>query len=125
MIGVIRRHEIRALRGAGQPIAEVARLTGVSLRTVQRISKEPDIASYDDAAERRRRSIGRPSVVRKFRALIVDSLVEVPHRASVDLLRTARVHGYSGGKSALYGLVASVRSELRKANAGPDPPGAG
>ena len=39
--------------------AEVARLTGVSVRTVQRISKEPDIASYDDAAERRRRKIGR------------------------------------------------------------------
>jgi len=55
MYGMMKRHEIQVLLKAGLPQAEVARLAGVSRRTVQRIQDEPAIASVDDEAERGRR----------------------------------------------------------------------
>jgi len=112
MHGMMKRHEIQVLLKAGLPQAEVARLAGVSLRTVQRIQNEPAIASVDDEAEREQRQIGRPSKAEPFRKLVLALLGEDPELMSLEILRRARLSGYTGGKTALYELVASVRPTL-------------
>jgi len=106
---MMKRHEIQVLLKAKLPQAEVARLAGVSRRTVQRIQDEPAIASVDDEAERERRRMGRPSKAEPFRSLVVELLGEDPELMSLELLRRARLRGYTGGKTAFYDLVAAVR----------------
>ena len=83
---------------------------GVSLRSVKRIAKEPEMDQTNDAAERRRRGIGRPSIVRGFMELVVGLLRENPEMKSAGILRRARAGGYRSGKSAMYALIASLRS---------------
>lgn len=106
---MLKRHEIKVLLKAGHSRAEVAKLAGVSVRSVKRIAKEADIEHVDDAAERRKRAIGRPSVVQGFRKLVLEVLKADPELKSVEVLRRARLKGYRGGKTALYTLVAELR----------------
>jgi transposase len=106
---MLKRHEVEILLKAGHPKTDVARLSGVSLRSVQRIAEESSVVHVDDAAERAKRQIGRPSTVANFRKQIVEILQETPDLASLEILRRVRESGYSGGKSALYELVASLR----------------
>jgi transposase len=68
----------------------------------------------DDAVERAKRRIGRPSTVTNFQRLIVAILQETPDLASLEILRRVREAGYQGGKTVLYGLVASLRPKLIK-----------
>ena len=109
MIPVSYRLRIQALLRKGFSKASVARKTGVSLRSVKRIAKEPELGLTDDAAEHRRRGIGRPSIVQAFRPLVIDLLREHPEMKSAAILRRARSLGYPGGKSALYTLISSLR----------------
>ena len=74
MLGLLKRHEVEILLKAGHKRTEVARLTGISPSSVQRIAGEEPIEHFNDAAERRKRRIGRPSVVRGFRKIISDIL---------------------------------------------------
>lgn len=114
MHGMMKRHEIQVLLKAGLPQAEVARLAGVSLRTVRRIQAEPTVAEVDDEAERERRQIGRPSKGEPFRKLVMELLGEEPELMSLEILRRARLAGYTGGKTALYELVATVRPTVAR-----------
>jgi transposase len=109
MLGMLKRHEIKVLLKAGHAQTEVARLAGVSLRSVKRVAKEGDIDHVDDAAERRKRGIGRPSVVEDFRKSIVDLLEKEADIKSVEVLRRMRLEGYTGQKTALFALVAGIR----------------
>ena len=111
---MLKRHEIEILLKAGHPKTEVARLTGVSARSVHRIAEENPIVDINDAAERTERHIGRPSIVTDFRKLIVDILKEKADLPSREILRQVRVAGYHGGKTALYELVASLRPKSAK-----------
>ena len=106
---MLKRHEIKVLLKAGHSRAEVAKLAGVSVRSVKRIAKEGEVDHVDDAAERRRRAIGRPSVAQGFRKFVGEVLREEPELKSVELLRRARLQGYKGGKTAFYALVAELR----------------
>src|SRR5215469_741508 len=63
MLGMLKRHEVEILLKAGHPKTEVARLAGVSLCSVKRIAEETPVVHVDDAAEREKRQIGRPSLV--------------------------------------------------------------
>ena len=110
MIDMLKRHEIQVLRRAGHTLTEVAALSGVSVRTVQRVAEEADVTTVDNAAERDRRQVGRPSTAEASRAVIVQALTEDPALRSVELLHRARAAGYTGGKSALYALVRTVRA---------------
>ncbi|MEN8183021.1 MAG: IS21 family transposase, partial [Myxococcota bacterium] len=67
------------------------------------------MTEVEDGAERERRRIGRPSKAEPFRKLVVDLLGEEPELMSLEILRRARLSGYTGGKTALYDLVAAVR----------------
>jgi transposase len=106
---MLKRHEIQVLRKAGHDQAEVARLAGVSEQTVRRVEREAEVAHVDDAGERRRRKIGRPSKAEPFRKYVVELLEKEPRLLSLEILRRARLSGYKGGKSALYALIASLR----------------
>jgi transposase len=114
MLGMLKRHEVAILLKAGHPKAEVARLSGVSLRSVNRIALESPVLQVDDTVERAKRRIGRPSTVTSFRKPIVAILQETPDLASLEILRRVREAGYQGGKTALYALVASLRPKLIK-----------
>jgi hypothetical protein len=102
MLGMLKRHEIKVLLKAGHSRAEVAQLTGVSLRSVKRVAKEGDVVHIDDAAERVTRGIGRPSLVEDFRKPIADLLEQERHLKSVEVLRRMRLAGYVGQKTALF-----------------------
>ena len=108
---MLKRHEVEILLKAGHPKTEVARLSGVSLRSVNRIAGESPVVHVDDAAERTKRQIGRPSTVTNFRKQVVGILQEEPDLATLEILRRVREAGYQGGKTVLYGLVASLRSK--------------
>jgi hypothetical protein len=56
-----------------------------------------------------KRGVGRPSKAQPFRAMVVDLLLQQPGMRSLEIVRHARREGYTGGKSALYALIASVR----------------
>ena len=111
---MLKRHEVEVLLKAGHSHAEVARLTGVGLRSVQRLAKEVPVVHVDDAAERKQRRIGRPNVVENFRKQVATILEQEPDLPSLEILRRVRETGYEGGKTALYGLVASIRPQTSK-----------
>jgi len=111
---MLKRHEVEILLRAGHRQKQVARLTGVSLCSVKRIAQEVPVVHVDDAAERVKRQIGRPSRVQNFRKQVVGILEETPELASLEILRRVREAGYQGGKTALYELVASLRTKTAK-----------
>lgn len=49
---MLKRHEIEILLKAGHGKAEVARLSGASLRSVMRIAREKPVEHTDDSLER-------------------------------------------------------------------------
>jgi DNA-binding XRE family transcriptional regulator len=55
MLDMMKRHEIQVLRRAGVKQSEVAKLVGVSERTVRDVEQEPSVVAIDDAAEHERR----------------------------------------------------------------------
>jgi transposase len=109
MIDMLKRHAIQVLRQAGHEQAEVARLVDVALRTVRRVDAEPDVTHIDNARERARRAIGRPAKAEPFRSVIAEILAGEPDLLSVEILRRAKLKGYLGGKTALYGLISTLR----------------
>jgi hypothetical protein len=109
MIDMLKRHEVQVLRRAGHGQAEVAKLAGVSRRSVIRIDAEASVVQIDNEAERSRREIGRPSKAEGFRSFVVEQLTKEPELLSVELLRRTKLNGYEGGKSALYKLIQSIR----------------
>lgn len=109
MIDMLKRHEIQVLRRAGHSLPDVAKLAGVSVRSVQRVGDETSVGHVDSAAERAFRRIGRPSKAEPLRGFVVSLLAKEPELLSLEVLRRARLDGYAGGKSALYELIHSIR----------------
>ena len=109
MLSVLKRHEIGLLLRAGHEQKEVAEFAGVSERTVRRVAREGAMSLVAEAVEGVSRRLGRPSKTEEFRGRIVALLKEEPDLLSVEILRRARLAGYTGAKSALYELIASVR----------------
>ncbi len=79
---MLKRHEVEILLKAGHPKTEVTRLSGVSLRSVKRIAEESAVVHVDDARERGKRKIGRPSTVANFRKQVIAILQETPDLAA-------------------------------------------
>jgi transposase len=109
MHDMMKRHEVQVLRRAGVSQEQVAKLTGIPVRSVRRIEAEAPVVVPDDAAEREKRGIGRPSKAEPFRGFVAKVLAEDPELLSLEVLRRARLDGYEGGKSALYALISSLR----------------
>lgn len=108
---MLKRHAVQVLREAGHSLEETAKLSGVSVRSVQRIETEPPVSQLEVDAERERRRVGRPSKAEPYRSYVIEQLHAEPELLSVELLRRARLQGYDGAKTALYELIRSVRPE--------------
>lgn len=106
------RHAVRALRDAGRSSKEIAAQFGVSQRTVQRILKEPPVASASDAEERRRRGVGRPGVPERVRLRLAALVTEDPEAPPLELLRQLREEGVKLGESTFYRLYRRAFSAL-------------
>jgi len=106
---MLKRHEIQVLRRAGHTLREVAKLTGVSQSSVQRVEAEPAVAMLVGAEASASRGVGRPSKVEAFRDFVGGQFTKQPDVRAVELLRRTRLAGYTGGKSALYELIRAVR----------------
>ena len=104
-----KRHAVRVLRDAGLTQREVRGSQGVSERTVRRIEREERVTDFNDAAERARRQIGRPSKVEPYRPQLESMLRAEPRLPTLEILRRVREDGYAGAKTALYALVAELR----------------
>lgn len=84
-------------------------VTGVASRSIRRIEREAPSETLDDATERAKRRIGRPSKVAQWRPRIEALLAEDPTMVTVEILRRLTADGYTGCKSALYDAVARLR----------------
>src|SRR5450759_3392207 len=115
MIRMIKRHEAQVLLKAGHSCQEVVRLTGVSIASVYRIRREATVEHVDDDRARLERGIGRHSKVSQYETQLRQWLAEDPNLLTVELLRRLRAAGYSGGTTALYELVASLRPKKVRA----------
>ena len=67
------------------------------------------MTQVDTARERGARGIGRPAKAEPFRTYIAEILTLEPELLSVEILRRAKLKGYTGGKTALYDLVSTLR----------------
>jgi len=105
MFDMLKRHEIQVLRKAGIEQEKVAELTGASVRSVRRVEQEPPVVRLE-APER---CVGRPAKAGRFRSFLVEKLAKDPHVMSLELLRLAKLDGYTGGKTALYDLIKELR----------------
>ena len=103
------RVRIWTLRQAGHTLEEIAASVGVGKSSVQRILKEPPITSPESAPTPASRRIGRPSQVEAFQGDVERILEAEPLLPTVEVLSRLRSLGYTGGKSAVYELVRSVR----------------
>src|SRR2546426_11326251 len=106
MIDMLKRHEIQVLRRAGHTQTEIAKLAGVSRRSVQRVgpsrtSRPAWSASGAGLADPRRRS--------PFRSFVATLLTPEPELLSVEVLRRAKLAGYTGAKTALHELIRDLR----------------
>lgn len=106
---MIDRVRIWTLRDAGHTLEDIASTVGVGRSSVQRILKEPPITSPESAPTPGSRGIGRPSKVDAFREDAERILKEEPSLPTVEVLSRLRGLGYTGGKSAVYELVKSIR----------------
>jgi transposase len=109
MLHALKRYEIQLLVAVGHTQAEVARFAGVDERTVRRVLREAPVMITASVVEDVSRTVGRPSIVEPYRALVQQILEKDPALLSVEVLRRARMAGYRGGKTALYELSAAVR----------------
>jgi hypothetical protein len=114
MLPPLTRHDIQVLRRAGVSQEKVAVITGTSIRTVRRVEEEPPVAQIEERRKCSERRLGRPSKAAPFHAFVVEVLAKEPDLMSLEILRRARLKGYTGHKSALYSLIASVRPRKQK-----------
>lgn len=109
MIEMLKRHAIQVLRQAGHTLDEIATFVGVSRKSVQRVVAEPAVTHDETDLERARRQVGRPAKAEPYRDRVGEWLRAEPELLSVEVLRRAKLAGYTGAKSALYELVRAVR----------------
>jgi hypothetical protein len=60
-------------------------------------------------AEVSRRGVGRPSKAQPYRSFVAELLLANPNLKALEVVARAREVGYTGGKSALYQVIASIR----------------
>lgn len=116
MHDMVTRHTIQILRNADHAVGDVVAHTGVSASAVKRIAAEPPVSSFDDAGERKRRGIGRPSKVEAWRAVVEGLLKERDSEGhplqSKEILRRLRAKSFKGGKSAVYAFITGLRDNV-------------
>ena len=109
------RMKIQTLRSGGLSQSETALAIGVSERTVRRVDKEQEIEKPLEEDHKRSQKMGRPSKVKKHTDVIQRWLKENPRLTSMVIVERLREEcGYSGGKSAVFALVKTLRPPKAK-----------
>lgn len=123
MYGDEKRRDVQLLLKANVSRERIAKLTGVSVRTIRRIAQEPSrpaapggnrasvLASVGAAMQPTRPGPGRPSTVAPYRDAIAEMLSAEPGLKSLEVLKRLRDRGYVGGKSAVYALARELRAQ--------------
>ena len=106
------RHAVHELLRAGVRPRQIAHQLGVSRRTIERIAREPAPVDADDAAERRRRRIGRPGIPAVTREAVRQWLAEEPTLPPGEVWRRLRETGTPVGLSTTYRVIAAARAEI-------------
>src|SRR5690242_18059435 len=90
MIDMLKRHDIQALRRAEHSWNGDRDADGrVGVSTAQRVVAEDAVRTVDNAAERARRQVRRPSKAEAYREVMVRAMTEQPDVRSVELLHRA------------------------------------
>jgi len=105
----MKRHEVQVLRKAGFTRDEIAKRTGVSRRCVTDILSEPPVEELVLPTVESDGKVGRPSTALPFMPHIQELFKTEPDLPTVEVLRRMRLQGYTGGKTALYQIVAALR----------------
>lgn len=105
----MKRLQIQHLRAAGVSVERTAEASGVSPRTVERVSSEEEIEDSGEHDAGTKARMGRPSQVARYEAQVMAWLVAEPELAGIAILERLRDEGYQGGKSAVYELVRKLR----------------
>ena len=82
---MLKRREIEVLRRAGHTQTEIAKLTDVSRRSVQRLEIEARVIHFDAALEREPREIDSPSKAEPLREFVMQLLTQEPELLSVEI----------------------------------------
>jgi transposase len=109
MLSPLARHKIQVLLEAGHSQRDVAERCDTSLSTVRRVAEGDVVEHVDQAAEVRKRGIGRPSQTDAIAEKVRSWLAAEAQLQTRELLRRAKLDGYAGKKSAFYALVAGLR----------------
>lgn len=108
----MKRHEVHVLAKAGLGKREIARQSGIPERSVHRILTEPTPARPAEAPRPNPSGRGRPSTAGPFVSFVEEVFRTEPELPSVEVLRRARLKGYTGGKTAFYELIAGLRPRI-------------
>jgi transposase len=106
------RHAVHALLDAGEAPKKIAKQLGISVRTVQRIAREPRVESADDAAARRERGVGRPAVPERVKERLRALITEDPEAPPLEFLRILREGGVRLGDSTFYRIFRIEQEKL-------------
>lgn len=109
MYDAMKRHEVQVLKKAGLTLDQIAKQTGMSRRSVAVIAKEPSVEELVRQSLDRDGKVGRPSTALPFAAEVQEIFKSDPDLPTVEVLRRVRLKGYTGGKTALYQLVSTLR----------------
>lgn len=109
MYDAMKRHEVQVLKKAGLTLEEIARTADLSRRTVQNILREPQVDQPGGVRISGKKPVGRPSISQGFIEGLLEIFKTEPALPTIELLRRMRIQGYTGGKTALYDLVAELR----------------
>ncbi len=105
----MKRLEIQQLRRAGVSVQRAAEASGVSPRTVERVSSEERVEDPGEHEARAKGRMGRPSKMAGYECQVRAWLEAEPELASVAILERLRQEGYQGGKSVVYELARKLR----------------
>lgn len=106
------RHAVHALREAGLTTKEIASQLERSPRTIQRILKEPPVADGDDAAERRRRGVGRPAVAQGVKERLRELVLADADAPPLEYLRQLREEGVTLAESTFYRIFRFEKKQI-------------
>lgn len=119
MFYVMTRLSIHTMARGGTSQADIASITGASLRSVQRILAEPAPTRGDVVANvvPSGHRVGRPpkadaAIVQRIRELFADE--RNAHLTAMEVLRRAKGWGFEGGRSQMSALVKTLRPAARK-----------
>ena len=109
---MIDRHAVQALVRSGLSTKDIAAQMGISVRSVQRIAKEPPVAEPDDQRARSARRVGRPALPDRVGQRLRELVAEDPQAPPLEVLRQLREEGVTLGESTFYRVFRLEKAKL-------------